>query len=102
MDYCVTVLQKLLLQWTLHNPNSLVLGVVQISESFRLVNVYIFNGAYSIFYSEGLLLIMSWPVVLAYPETSCTAQYNHSALGKNHNTNSRKNHSGNSRKNHSC
>ena len=26
------------------------LGVVQISESFGLVNVYIFNGAYSIFY----------------------------------------------------
>ena len=33
-----------------HNPNSLVLGVAQISESFGLVNVYIFNGAYSIFY----------------------------------------------------
>ena len=31
-------------------PNSLVLGVVQISESFGLVNVYIFNGVYSIFY----------------------------------------------------
>ena len=35
---------------TLHNPNSPVLEVVQISESFGLVNVYIFNGAYSIFY----------------------------------------------------
>ena len=29
---------------------SLVLVVVQISESFGLVNVYIFNGAYSMFY----------------------------------------------------
>ena len=32
---------------------------------------------------------------------NCTAQHNHSALGKNHSTNSRKNHSANSRKNHS-
>ena len=34
----------------LHNPINLVLGLVQISESFGLVNVYIFNGAHSIFY----------------------------------------------------
>ena len=34
----------------LHNPISLVLGVVQISESFGLVNAYIFNGVHSIFY----------------------------------------------------
>ena len=32
-------------QYTLH-----LLGVVQISESFGLVNVYIFNGAYDILY----------------------------------------------------
>ena len=30
--------------------NSLVLGVVQISKSFGLVNAYIFNGAYSLFH----------------------------------------------------
>ena len=33
-----------------HNPNSLVFGIVQIRESFGLVNAYIFNGAYSIYY----------------------------------------------------
>ena len=59
MDYCVTVLQKLLL----------------------------------------LSYVMSWPVVLAYPET---AQHSIiSALGKNHSTKTRKKHPANSRKNHS-
>ena len=32
------------------DPPSPVLGVVQNSESFGLVNVYTFNGAYFIFY----------------------------------------------------
>ena len=45
-----TLLKQILIQWTFHNPNSPVLEVVQISESFGLVNVYFFNGAYSIFY----------------------------------------------------
>ena len=52
MDYCVTVLQKLLLL----SYNELACG-------------------------PGL-------------PRNCIAQHNHSALGKNHNTNSRKNHSG--------
>ena len=46
------MLLHLQIQYTLHNQNnpSPVLGVVQISESFGLVNVYIFNGAYSLHY----------------------------------------------------
>ena len=47
----------------MYNPNSLVLGVVQISESFRLVTVYIFNGAYSIFYLMHHKILMNIIIV---------------------------------------
>ena len=48
----------------IHNSNSLIRGLVQITENFGLKNVYIFNGAYSIFYLRGGWSFFFFPVVL--------------------------------------
>ena len=49
---------SILLQWTLTNPNSLGSEIIQISESFGLVNECIMKGEWLYFYSIPLKIAM--------------------------------------------